>query len=420
MPHLYLDITKAEQRIVEGIGSTETIDMQPGEWEGHRYVGDVVDAGAIEAALPDYLKWANIREMHEPSAVGTALKAEVIDGKLRLAVKVVDDTAWQKVKEKVYKGFSIGGKIVEAVLEKLPDGTYIRRILKLILTEISLVDRPANPDARILLYKMEAPMAKEETPEQTPAPVQLDAATIAKLQELAGTLKIEKAGADPAKIVAMIQAARNELELNGDMEGAALFTQAIALVQQAAGEAEAPPDEETTEPPAESQAEGDMGMLAQRAKATTLRKAGKAISGARLASLEQTAKTLLQMMAGAGHEKAAKALSAWDAGAGDVQMSAKVIGSELAKALEPLAQATLNLNERLLKVEALPAPGGPALRPVTKQIAGQQVVVPAKPPVTPFVKAQLDELNRKAHTAISAQQREEYAKQHAALAAQYS
>src|SRR5262245_54167023 len=104
MLHFYADITKADQRIVEGIASTETIGSQPGVWEGHAYAGDVVDAGAIEAALPDYLEWANVREMHAHSAVGTAISAAVVDGKLHLAVKVVDDSAWTKVKEKVYKG----------------------------------------------------------------------------------------------------------------------------------------------------------------------------------------------------------------------------------------------------------------------------------------------------------------------------
>jgi hypothetical protein len=423
---LYLDITKAEQRIVEGIGSTEAIDSQPGVWEGHAYAGDVVDVGAIEAALPDYLEWANIREMHEPSAVGVALKAAVIDGKLRLTVKVVDDSAWRKVKEKVYKGFSIGGKIVEAILEKLPDGTYIRRILKLLLTEISLVDRPANPDARILLYKMEATMPPEETPkpEQETAPG-LTAEQLAGLRLLAGNLAtlqpatIAKAATDPAKIVAMIQAARNELELSGDMEGAALFTQAIALVQQAAGEAEGTPEEEATEPPGEAQAEGDAapGQFAQRAKAT-LKKAGRTFSAANLAAMENTVKTLLQMMAGAGNAKAQKAMAAYQAD--DTPDMTMAIGAEFTKAMTPIAQALLNVNDRLSKVEALPAAGGPMLRPVPKQIAGQPTIPAAKPAMPNIIKSQLDDLQRRAHTDPNPTLRLEYQKRHDELAATYS
>lgn len=420
MSLLYAEITKAEQRIVEGVASTEALDNQPGEWEGHKYAGDVIDSAAITDALPDYLKWGNVREMHQPSAVGVALKAEVVDGKLLLAVKVEDDDAWNKVVTKVYKGFSIGGRIVKAVLEKLSDGTYIRRILKFVLTEISLVDRPANPDAKILLYKMEGAMPNEETTQEQVAPAALDAETIAAIKKLAGRpTTLEKASADPAKIVAMIQAARNELELAGDMEGAALFTQAIALVQQAAGEAEAPAaEEETTETTTEEAPVDEAAMLAS-AKATDLRKAGKAISSSRLASLEQTAKTLLQMMAGAGHTKAQKALAAMvDMGAGDDVAAA--IGAEFQKAVNPLAQALLNVNDRLLKIEAQPAPGGPVLRLVDKVIAGGRgAPPPEKPQITTLIKAQLDSLSHLARTAATSGMRADYQKQHDDLRAQY-
>ena len=250
--NLYLDIQKAEQRIASGIASTDTMDGQPGVMDGTPYIGDIVDPQALKGALADYLEYANVREMHANSAVGTAVKAEIRDNQLWLSVRVVDDSAWKKVKEGVYKGFSIGGRIVKAILEKLPDGRYIRRILELVLTEISLVDRPANPDARILLFKREMTMA-DDTEDTPTAPAALDAATIAAIKLLAGqATPLTKAASDPAKIVGLIQQARNELELGGDMEGAALMTQAIALIQQATGEAEGSPAEEASEPPAEA------------------------------------------------------------------------------------------------------------------------------------------------------------------------
>lgn len=427
MSLLYLNIAKVDQdqRLVEGIASTEALDHQPGEWDGHRYAGDIVDAAAIKAALPDYLKWANIREMHQPSAVGTALSAEVIDGRLHLAIKVVDDGAWTKVKTGVYKGFSIGGRIVKAVLEKLADGTYIRRILELVLTEISLVDRPANPDARILLYKMEdAPMAtpNTETPEQD-TPAALDADTIEKLKKLANEpppQRLAKASADPSKIVASIQAARNELELAGDMEGAALMTQAIALVQQAAGEAESP-EPEAAEETTETITEGDVpadeaAMLAQRAKTGDLRKGGRIRTTKRLGGVEALAKSLLQLAADMGSAWAAKMIQAGAAEPADIAQS---IGAEFTKAITPIASAVLNVNDRLLAIERQPAPGGPVLRTVEKRLASQQQPASDKPAITTLVKGQLDNLSHLARTAATPGMRQEYQRQHDELRAQY-
>ena len=47
--------------------------------------------------------------MHQPSAVGTVLKARIADGGAHIVAKIVDDTAWQKVVEGVHKGFRSAG-----------------------------------------------------------------------------------------------------------------------------------------------------------------------------------------------------------------------------------------------------------------------------------------------------------------------
>jgi HK97 family phage prohead protease len=325
MTTLYATITKADdQRLVYGIASTESLDQQGGVWDGQAYVGDVVDPGAIEGALPDYMEWGAVREMHQPIAAGTAIKAAVEDGKLLLTVRVVDDGAWAKVKAGVYKGFSIGGKVVKAVLEKLPDGSYVRRILKLLLTEISLVDRPANPDAKILVFKraegVQPHMANElivspTAGRQPSAPDVWD-----KLQQKLAA--VQKAAADPQKIIAMIQQARNDCELGGDMEGAQLLTQAIALVLQANGDAEAPDDTSdaadaaTADDPAaadvaaaddtasaDDDADAALMMAARVSGGAAVHKAGRAISGGRMAAMKSVVKTLLQLMADAGTRK---------------------------------------------------------------------------------------------------------------------
>src|SRR5712692_8032478 len=128
----------AEQRMVWGYASTEAKDDQ----------GETVSREALAAALDDYMRFANIREMHQPSAVGVAKEAAVDDKGLYLGAKIVDGDAWQKVVEGVYKGFSIGGKVTAR------DPADRRLITALRLTEISVVDRPANPEAVFDCWKL--------------------------------------------------------------------------------------------------------------------------------------------------------------------------------------------------------------------------------------------------------------------------
>jgi len=137
----YGTITKidADQRMVWGYASTEAEDGQ----------GEIVKREALAAALEDYMRFANIREMHRNSAVGVATEAELDDKGLYLGAKIVDDEAWQKVVEGVYKGFSIGGKVTAR------DPADRKCITGVTLTEISVVDRPANPEAVFDCWKAE-------------------------------------------------------------------------------------------------------------------------------------------------------------------------------------------------------------------------------------------------------------------------
>ncbi|MDG3443250.1 HK97 family phage prohead protease [Nitrospirillum amazonense] len=144
---LFGNFTKVEEGadgtlMVEGIATTETVDGD----------GEVVEADAVKAALPDFLRLGSgpLREMHQPLAAGRVDAAAVgADRRTRITATVVDPVAIRKVKAGVYKGFSIGGKVVA----RDPDDR--NTITALRLTEISLVDRPANPDAVITLVKLE-------------------------------------------------------------------------------------------------------------------------------------------------------------------------------------------------------------------------------------------------------------------------
>lgn len=138
---LFAKITKIDEaeHMVFGYASTEALDSQ----------GEIVKREALEAALPDYMRFANIREMHQPSAVGIATEAELDERGLYLAARIVDPVAWEKVASGVYKGFSIGGQVVAR------DKAQKHVITGVKLSEISLVDRPANPEAVFTMYKAE-------------------------------------------------------------------------------------------------------------------------------------------------------------------------------------------------------------------------------------------------------------------------
>lgn len=220
----FANFTKAdpEQRIVVGYASSERVDGQ----------NDVVDSEALNQALGDYMQWANLREMHQPKAVGKVLQATPVRGTiqlkdgskltnpLRITAQIIDNETWEKVKSGVLKGFSIGGKVLQALTEKM-NGKEIRRITGLQLHEISLVDRPANPDARIVLLKRDdaVPASTEES-----------------MQKIENDTPIVKAGiSDPSKILPQLQQLRNQAEMDGDLEQAERYNEVISLMLEAMG-----------------------------------------------------------------------------------------------------------------------------------------------------------------------------------------
>ena len=146
--HGFVTISKIddEKRMVYGIANSDTLDCQD----------EIVEWDATKDAIPEFTKWRNLREMHKDNAVGTVPELEIDDvsKKLNIGAKVVDDSAWKKVKEGVYKGFSIGGKALERIKEfNVEAGKNISRVKKYVLNEISLVDRPANPDCVFTMIK---------------------------------------------------------------------------------------------------------------------------------------------------------------------------------------------------------------------------------------------------------------------------
>lgn len=136
--NFYTKISKVDEakRMVYGYCTTESVDSH----------GEIVSKEAIRKAWQAYMEYGNVREMHQPSAVGVTKEYSHDEVGTWIGVKVVDDTAWEKVKEGVYKAFSIGGRVT----------LKVDNIIKgLILSEISLVDRPACPDAKITVIKID-------------------------------------------------------------------------------------------------------------------------------------------------------------------------------------------------------------------------------------------------------------------------
>lgn len=140
-----------ERRIVSGFASLDNLDKQ----------NDIVTA---EASMEAFAKFrGNIREMHQPLAVGKMVnfKAEkyfdpeskkFYNGVFVSAYvsKGAQDT-WEKVLDGTLQGFSIGGR-----MNKWDDGydeksdSQIRIIKEYDLVELSLVDSPANQFANIV------------------------------------------------------------------------------------------------------------------------------------------------------------------------------------------------------------------------------------------------------------------------------
>jgi len=135
-----------EKRTVSGFASLDNVDRH----------GDIVTAEANKKAFERFR--GNIREMHGPSAVGKMIKFKednFFDPETNKKYNGIYVTAyiskgaqdaWEKVLDGTYSGFSIGGNINDAKMEKSDDGSgKDRRVIHdYDLHELSLVDSPAN------------------------------------------------------------------------------------------------------------------------------------------------------------------------------------------------------------------------------------------------------------------------------------
>lgn len=393
---LFAEICKVndEERMVYGYASTEAMDVQ----------GERVSKDALAKALPEYMRFANIREMHQPSAVGVAKSAEIDEKGLYLAAKVVDDTAWEKVKEGVYKGFSIGGKSVSKVDET---------ITELRLSEISLVDRPANPEAVIEVWKADGI-------EQQPA---IDALaellnkgeiTPERLLELAKGAAAEPAPAvEPAAVepaAAEPAAAEPVAEVAKSYEGEEVYDSATALsaldsimylLSKERSEDEQMPEQIAAleaavaalkdfiqSEIAEDNAEAKEGEIEMADQGGDVEKVGKTISAKNMKKIQDVHDHTVAMGAACAKDDTSKsdiqtavADTAEDLAKTDAL--AKVINDAVAKAVAPIKDELTKAHAEIERMKNMPLPGKALLKAVAK---ADDVSDAADTPSAPIVK----------------------------------
>ena len=153
-PRIYTEITRVnvEERTIECYGTRGDIKDS---------FGTFIDLDSAVKCMSDYAVYPAIRSMHQPIAAGKTIDYEVDDKGIKITAKVVDDDCWNKVKEGVLRGLSIGAKqdytvragknIGRIKPEKWQENDIIHLAS---ITEFSLVDSPSNRGCGDLVYRL--------------------------------------------------------------------------------------------------------------------------------------------------------------------------------------------------------------------------------------------------------------------------
>ena len=146
LAHSYAAITKSEKQAdgtlkVYGKATDDSLDID----------NQICDETWLAQAMPDWFTTGgNVREQHSNIAAGVATDYEKKADGHYITALVVDPVSVKKVETGVLKGFSIGIRSPRVVRDnKAVNG----RIIDGQIVEVSLVDRPANPNAKLMLAK---------------------------------------------------------------------------------------------------------------------------------------------------------------------------------------------------------------------------------------------------------------------------
>lgn len=127
---------------VFGVAADPTVDLD----------GQVCDPAWLRREMPEWFKYANVREQHSSIAAGRGVELTEDGDSWLLKSHVVDPGTITKVKNRVLTGYSIGvrrGEVLRGKSVGAPNG----RIVGGKIVEVSLVDRPCNPNATIEIAK---------------------------------------------------------------------------------------------------------------------------------------------------------------------------------------------------------------------------------------------------------------------------
>lgn len=374
--------------------------------------GEVIDYAGGKAAIDEFMKWANVREMHGEVAVGVVESVlhndadRVSEGVLH----IVDPVAVQKVETGVYKGTSWGGlKGTKRALEKV-GGHTATRLLDPTFIELSLVDRPSRPTAVLTLLKRADPVTEGDDMSKAAAAPAADVsrekpatapALVVVNNSAPGSEALAKAAADDLVSAHMIEEQIARLieaesgEDNADTAQVGKLKAALASMQEfdALESGELGSTDDTAEAAAEEAefeaeldaapvATGATVILAAAASTRDLRKAGARNNAADQAALDQIVALAIALGGNVPpppDDAAAAPAAAAPVAPPPTDPIAKVAGAEfvdavmdrLAKSATYVGMDALNamkaellgalapIKEELAKVAAQPAPGGP-------------------------------------------------------------
>ncbi len=125
-----------------GVGTSEAVDSYD----------TAFSIDATREAIKEFDKWRNLRDMHNPVAVGVIPIMELTDTCLRLGAKIVDAEAIKKAEAGVYKGFSLRFAEDYDGHWETRTGKDVFLFTRYSIIEFSLVDRNSNPEALISLF----------------------------------------------------------------------------------------------------------------------------------------------------------------------------------------------------------------------------------------------------------------------------
>lgn len=174
--------------------------------------GQICDPGWLKSAMPAWMEFGNVREMHQPIAAGIGIELEAKGDDWWLKSKCVDPNTAKKIEAGVLKGYSIGINGARVTKDAAAPGG---RIVAGSIVETSYVDRPCNPTAKMAICKMagdqlapvEAADAVVDLDEETKA---VDADLVKQATDLAAqvrTLVPDLDKAAPSQDIADAQAA---------------------------------------------------------------------------------------------------------------------------------------------------------------------------------------------------------------------